>query len=777
MVSLFHKAAEVALEKVKKEENKLGKAVKDGFVRFLSVSSIKKFDPKEEAGCPRAWWYRYVKGLKDVETTALGVGKIVGTELEHYLKTGEDVLSPIARAGKHLLPAPGPDLEVERPLGDALAAIALRDAGGPVEEVARLAGLSAGGIPLVGAPDLAHGRGEWVNAEGVLVREDPGMVVFEVIDHKTSSRIFDHISKSGEFYPGYAKSETQIASDTQMVGYMERKRRELPGVTHFRVGHIYYQTKGAKVADKRSSLLAVEEVPRRWDRIDKLVREIEQVALETDPTKIPINLGACNAYHKVCVHADYCPRSMEQMFTASFSAPPMFKAKGKEDETMSLFNKVVAAPAAAPAPQPTPTAADAAAAEAKRQAEIAAEKARLAAEDAARTAAAAPAPGSATALANKLFGPAVPVTACTPGTYYLYSDERVIYRGVIDGHHAFDNETKGSRYLMGSDQYVKDVPQPAAAAPVVTTVIPIAATPTTGAINPPDSPRYDLSDAADPLPPEVIAAIADPALRAKAAAHRASWEAKQSAGADLDVGGGGRCPQGNQRIKLTMEQVAERKYVCACGKEIKLKPGKGADGTYEATISGHNLPKPAAAPAPAPAATPAPAPTPTTPVVQAATTAVATSTPTTVVQPAAPAVAAVAAAIATVAAAPAETIAAAVGNRQMELPHTNGVAAAPGATIFLDTAILGGPQPTPLVNYYGPIVAKMAEEAQTIDIRCTSGDGPLGFGKWKGVLSALVKARPIAPGEYSATTLDEIEAIVAMALISNHAARGVRGLR
>jgi hypothetical protein len=43
--------------------------------------------------------------------------------------------------------------------------------------------------------------------------------------------------------------------------------------------------------------------------------------------------------------------------------------------------------------------------------------------------------------------------------------------------------------------------------------------------------------------------------------------------------------------------------------------------------------------------------------------------------------------------------------------------------------------------------------------------------------SALVKARPIEPGEYSATSLDEIEALVAMALITNHAARGVRGLR
>jgi hypothetical protein len=151
----------------------------------------------------------------------------------------------------------------------------------------------------------------------------------------------------------------------------------------------------------------------------------------------------------------------------------------------------------------------------------------------------------------------------------------------------------------------------------------------------------------------------------------------------------------------------------------------------------------------------------------------------------------VAAAIATVAAAPPATIVAAItqpvptnitvaapdASRQMELPHTNGKAVATGATIFLDTAVLGGPQPTPLVAYYGPIVAKMAEEAGTIDIRCTSGDGPLGFGKWKGVLSALVKARPIEPGEYSATSLDEIEALVAMALITNHAARGVRGLR
>jgi CRISPR/Cas system-associated exonuclease Cas4 (RecB family) len=134
------------------KEWKLGAAVVDGRLSFLSVSQVQEF-----ALCERRWWYAKVKHLAKPRTKALDVGTEAHKQWAHYLSTGQDVLGDVARIAKPLLPAPGPDLLVEQKFcsEDALPVIS------PV---------TAAGVPLIGDIDLINPR------EGI-----------RVTDHKTSS--------------------------------------------------------------------------------------------------------------------------------------------------------------------------------------------------------------------------------------------------------------------------------------------------------------------------------------------------------------------------------------------------------------------------------------------------------------------------------------------------------------------------------------------------------------------------------------------------------------
>lgn len=141
--------------------------------------------------------------------------------------------------------------------------------------------------------------------------------------------------------------------------------------------------------------------------------------------------------------------------------------------------------------------------------------------------------------------------------------------------------------------------------------------PNIAAVNPPDSPPPSFVQSADPIPPEVAAQIQNPELRARVESHaiqHAAASAAQAAVENLaEEKASGRCPRGKQRIALSMDEIATKMHKCSCGKEIKLRPAKGADGTWEATLSSHNMPKAEIVAVAAPAAvTPPPfvAPTP-----------------------------------------------------------------------------------------------------------------------------------------------------------------------
>src|SRR5574343_1502397 len=97
-----------------------------GVLAQVSVSQVNTFDATQDGGCPTKWWLNKVMGREIPGTKAQAVGIEGHEQLEHYLLTGEDVLGPVARAGKHLLPPPrDPRVLVEHELRGTLAGVAL----------------------------------------------------------------------------------------------------------------------------------------------------------------------------------------------------------------------------------------------------------------------------------------------------------------------------------------------------------------------------------------------------------------------------------------------------------------------------------------------------------------------------------------------------------------------------------------------------------------------------------------------------------------------------
>jgi hypothetical protein len=235
-------------------------SVENGIIKRLSVSQVEKFDPTTPFGCNRRWWLRYVARLPEPQDASQELGEQVHAQIEHYLKTGEDGLGPIARAGKHLMPAPGPDLIIEHSIGGTE--------------------LTALGIPFSGRIDLLNPR------------ETP----LEVLDWKTSSDI-----------ARYAKTPGQLRTSTQMVGYAKwafgRTASE-----QLRLSHVYFQTRGRRAAEKITCTVDRETVTLAWRSVETIVGAMVEVARETESSKVEPNWNACTM-GKGCPYSTHCPRS------------------------------------------------------------------------------------------------------------------------------------------------------------------------------------------------------------------------------------------------------------------------------------------------------------------------------------------------------------------------------------------------------------------------------------------------------------------------------------
>lgn len=278
----------------------------------VSVSQIASFDSTQPAGCPRRWWFRYVAGKVVPETASKSKGKDFHTSIEHYLKTGEDVLSPEVRAGKHLIRR-GEKQYVEVQVPD---------------RVFRL-GLDFGGVYLSGRIDLLDCGTVHLDGEGAEVSED----VIEVLDWKTTSSI-----------AAYGKSGAALLTDPQMVGYGLAVLNADRHADRVRLSHVYFQTRGQKLAAKRTIVATRDHLEGEHRRLTAVVNDMRDNARINDVSEVPKNLLACSAYGG-CPHASYCPKTEAERLKNIWRTPMSLRRATPAPQTQVT-----------PAQQPAPVA-------------------------------------------------------------------------------------------------------------------------------------------------------------------------------------------------------------------------------------------------------------------------------------------------------------------------------------------------------------------------------------------------------------------------------------
>jgi len=562
----------------------IGSSVVNGKIRYSSVSAVKTFDPASD-GCPRKWAFQYPFQKKLLKTAALEGGIDNAEKLEWYLKSDENVLPPVLQPAQKFYPTPrNPktgllDLEVEQPLGDIEKAVYYRDAylkltlaelanpalvAETLQRMQRFAGLTACGIPLEGAADFRHHRGEYIDEEGVLRAEAAGAIVVETGDQKVISLISSRTTSKGLVLQGWAKTSAQVCADSQMVGYARAAVDKYPDATHHRLSHIYAQ-KSAKGAAKRTGIISVAQVLERWHGVEQVVGQMVQAATAQKIEDVEPNTNACDSFTHVspedgkttlkgCGHRYYCPLGnvVFQNMLGQHKESAMSLFDTLDPSALPAGMTLTPAPSTAPVPPPAPPV--------DRETEralIEFEKARLRAEDHTR-------------VACPIVGCGV---GCQPGWLKTGSDGGFV-QCLWPGH----------------------TPQFAAPPP--------PAAPAIG-VTPPDAPPpAPLLHAAAPLPPAALAEITDPALRATVeqhAAEHARLDAEKAAKEQAEKVAAGTniwCSESGQRIVLTMEMALARKYTCSCTKIITLKPAKQEDGIYQATLPRHKPANKTEAPTP-----------------------------------------------------------------------------------------------------------------------------------------------------------------------------------
>ncbi len=295
-----------------------------GVLARTSVSQVGTFDPSQDGGCPTKWWMEKIDGRSTPTTAAMTGGTEDHAQIEHYLNTGEDVLGPRTRVGKYLIPTPGSDLLVEHEFSGT--------------------DLVAAGVPFLGYIDCVNPRSEYLDAEGELKKDPWGTI--EVIDWKTTSDF------------KWAKAGSALVRTVQMPAYGQYVSGALfpkwaSSPEFVRLSHVYFRTKGAPAAEKRTALVPLTTIRSRWETIEGVVREMKDVALESDVRKVPKNLNACTAYGG-CPHANYCPRNKLDLLKTVLHAKHTEATPAQGARPMGILAQLKAEAAAALTPKPTP---------------------------------------------------------------------------------------------------------------------------------------------------------------------------------------------------------------------------------------------------------------------------------------------------------------------------------------------------------------------------------------------------------------------------------------
>lgn len=245
------------------------KAVVDGKLMRVSVSQLQTAD-----SCLRKWFIDKVLGVpRRQKSVGIDRGKQGHKRIEHYLKTGEDVLGPLERKGMAYFPTRGPDLGVELEFG--------------VGEVMAL------DVPLTGAIDLVNPR---------------GLPVLHLTDWKFKSSI----EKWGVAEEDLVNPRHEAG--IQMLGYAVWGMRKFPDAKSIKLTHVTFQTQGVPCAEPVSAEIPVDEVPALWDTVSRrIVPGMHEAATRESLFDVPCNKGACEKYNG-CEYKSLCWSKGAQIF-------------------------------------------------------------------------------------------------------------------------------------------------------------------------------------------------------------------------------------------------------------------------------------------------------------------------------------------------------------------------------------------------------------------------------------------------------------------------------
>ncbi|WP_269149117.1 PD-(D/E)XK nuclease family protein [Corallococcus macrosporus] len=166
--------------------------------------------------------------------------------------------------------------------------------------------LSAGGIPFTGFIDLVDARR--LASDGVL----------RITDHKFTSNVATNAASAEQL----ADADTEPG--LQMVGYgawalgqVER----FPGLRTLELEHLYYQTRGQRLAASVVATVPAEHVAHEWQtKVEPQVEAMKEHAQAARASEVPANYGpACGKYG---------------------GCPFMAKCLTGENKTMSLRDKL-----------------------------------------------------------------------------------------------------------------------------------------------------------------------------------------------------------------------------------------------------------------------------------------------------------------------------------------------------------------------------------------------------------------------------------------------------
>jgi hypothetical protein len=287
-------------------------------IKTLSVSKVTGFDHSQKGGCERRSVYDFPLGQKEEQTASQGRGEgrhhltalhLAGKELP----TRYDGLKAVKRViASGILPAPGPDLLIER----RFSGQDKYDAKGDWVELDTSKTLWLGGVPWEGFVDVQYRRNGLVSVE----------------DHKFADVVEDWLPAE------------RLIRTVQMPVYGWNAFRIWPDAREVQLVH-NYSTHNGKQTERRAAIVSRAQIEDRIGEIEPLTKRlITTWTTFQNVEDVPANPGpACDAWAG-CPHQSKC-----SAFKKRFQA---MQENDLTDEEKAMFGIPITPKEAAPVTAP-----------------------------------------------------------------------------------------------------------------------------------------------------------------------------------------------------------------------------------------------------------------------------------------------------------------------------------------------------------------------------------------------------------------------------------------